>query len=65
MPRLARFNLPGYPQHVIIRGNNREPIFVDKDDYHFYLEKLERAMSLWACELNAFVLTRPITYIYL
>ena len=27
MPRKLRFVLPGEPQHVIIRGVNREPIF--------------------------------------
>ncbi len=27
MARLPRFVLVGHPQHVIIRGNNREPIF--------------------------------------
>ena len=28
MSRLPRFVLVGHPQHVIIRGNNREPIFL-------------------------------------
>lgn len=27
MPRKPRFNLVGVPQHVIQRGNNREPCF--------------------------------------
>jgi hypothetical protein len=27
MARKARFNLPGIPQHLIQRGNNREPCF--------------------------------------
>ena len=27
MPRKPRFNLVGFPQHVIQRGNNREPCF--------------------------------------
>jgi hypothetical protein len=26
MARKARFNLPGIPQHLIQRDNNREPI---------------------------------------
>ena len=39
MARLPRFNLIGQPQHVIVRGNNREPIFYNETDYHFYLEK--------------------------
>lgn len=40
MARLPRFVLPGHPQHVIVRGNNREPIFIAGEDYRFYLEKL-------------------------
>jgi len=27
MPRKPRFNIIGIPQHVIQRGNNREPCF--------------------------------------
>ena len=27
MPRKPRFNLVGVPQHVIQRGNNRDPDF--------------------------------------
>ena len=29
MPRKPRFTLPGVPQHVIQRGNNREPCFLN------------------------------------
>ncbi len=35
MPRKPRFNLPGIPQHVIQRGNNREPCFFTKADYRW------------------------------
>jgi len=33
MARHPRFVLLGHPQHVIIRGNNREPIFITDEDY--------------------------------
>ena len=32
MARLPRLTLPGYPHHVIQRGNNRQPIFFDAAD---------------------------------
>ena len=32
MARLPRFILPGYPQHVIQRGNNRQRILYDEED---------------------------------
>jgi putative transposase len=56
MARLPRFNLPGQPQHVIVRGNNRSEIFCDEADYHFYLEKLKQACDKHECELHAYVL---------
>ena len=56
MPRLPRYVLPGQPQHVIQRGNNREPIFYDYSDYRFYLEKLAAACQKHDCSLHAYVL---------
>ncbi|PCJ31268.1 MAG: transposase, partial [Gammaproteobacteria bacterium] len=41
MARLPRLVIPDQPQHVIVRGNNREPIFLANEDYQFYLEKLK------------------------
>jgi putative transposase len=31
MARLPRFDLAGVPQHVVQRGNNRLPCFLDDD----------------------------------
>ena len=56
MARHPRFVLPGHPQHVIQRGNNREVIFVSKQDYRFYLEKLHLACIKYQCEVHAYVL---------
>ena len=56
MARLPRFVIPGQPQHVIVRGNNREPIFYADEDYRFYLEKLQEACQKHACDVHAYVL---------
>ena len=56
MPRLPRFVLVGHPQHVIIRGNNRAPIFHADEDYQFYLEKLLKACNKHNCDIHAYVL---------
>lgn len=56
MARLARFVIPGQPQHVIVRGNNREPIFYADEDYTFYLDKLQRACAKHQCDVHAYVL---------
>ena len=56
MARLPRFDVPGYPQHVIQRGNNRGIIFAGEEDYTFYLEKLGEACKKYQCDLHAYVL---------
>jgi len=56
MSRHPRFVLPGQPQHVIVRGNNRDVIFASDDDYRFYLDKLAAACARFDCELHAYVL---------
>lgn len=56
MARLPRFVIPGHPQHVIVRGNNREPIFYADEDYLFYLEKLKQACDKHSCDVHAYVL---------
>jgi len=56
MARLPRFVLPGQPQHVIQRGNNRIEIFCAEGDYRFYLEKLQAAAEKHRCDIHAYVL---------
>lgn len=56
MPRLPRYVIPGQPQHIIQRGNNRDVIFAGEMDYQFYLEKLEESSQRHQCELHAYVL---------
>jgi len=56
MPRQPRFVIPGQPQHVIQRGNNREDIFRAEGDYHYYLEKLAESAKKHRCDLHAYVL---------
>ena len=56
MARLPRFVIPGQPQHVIVRGNNRSEIFCADADYQFYLEKLQLACDKHDCKIHAYVL---------
>ena len=56
MPRKPRFNLVGIPQHVIQRGNNREPCFYAEENYQRYLEDLEEAAKKNDCRIHAYVL---------
>ena len=56
MPRLPRYVLPGHPQHVIQRGNNRSPIFVADEDYGCFKHYLKEACELHGCRIHAYVL---------
>jgi len=56
MARKPRFTLPGIPQHVIQRGNNRELCFFDKADTRRYLDILQEVAILNLCYVHAYVL---------
>ena len=56
MARKPRFNLPGVPQHIVQRGNNREPCFFAVDDYHRYLRDLHDAARVNNVVVQAYVL---------
>ena len=56
MARLPRIDLPGVPQHVRQRGNNRQPCFLDDNDRRNYLELLSKALRDTGCRLHAYVL---------
>ena len=40
MPRIGRVVAPNMPHHVVQRGHNRNTVFVDDDDYSYYLDTL-------------------------
>lgn len=56
MPRPPRINVPGYPQHIVQRGNNRQACFWQDSDYRLYLRLLSAACRRHQCALHAYVL---------
>ena len=56
MARRPRLNLAGVPQHVIRRGNNRQPTFITDGDYRFYLDYLCDAAQKYGCLIHAYAL---------
>jgi len=56
MARLPRFDLPGIPQHVIQRGNDRHACFATDGDYRQYMQQLREAALKHDCAVHAFVL---------
>lgn len=56
MARLPRLTLPGYPHHVIQRGNNRQAIFADRQDFETMLEMLADSARARKVAIHAYVL---------
>ncbi len=56
MARLPRLTLPGYPHHVIQRGNNRQTIFSSTADYQMLLGLIEENARKFGVSLHAYVL---------
>ena len=42
MARLSRYVLPGQPQHIIQRGNNRQVIFTRDEDFQYFRDAEKR-----------------------
>ena len=56
MARLPRLTLPGYPHHIIQRGNNRQAIFADRQDYETMLALLADNARTYGVAIHAYVL---------
>jgi putative transposase len=55
MPRSPRLDLPGVAQHVVQRGNDRQPCFFTADDYLRYLRDLNEIARREGCAIHAYV----------
>ncbi|QBR43495.1 transposase [Stenotrophomonas indicatrix] len=56
MPRPRRVDAPGYPQHVVQRGNNRQAVFFNSGDPAIYLGLLRDCAKEHNCRVHAYVL---------
>ena len=56
MPRRTRMYLPGLPYHVVQRGNNREPCFIETENYQFYLELWESLSRRYGVSVHGYCL---------
>jgi putative transposase len=56
MARLPRLSVPGYPHHVIQRGNNRQPVFVSEADRKVFLDILRDSAFQNSVAVHAYVL---------
>lgn len=56
MARLPRLTVPGYPHHIIQRGNNRQAIFADSSDYELLWSLLEEYSRQFKVAVHGYVL---------
>lgn len=56
MPRIARIIIPEFPYHVVQRGNNKQPIFLDNDDRKTYIDLAKWYCAKWSCSVFAYSL---------
>ena len=56
MPRLQRLDLAGVPQHIVQRGNDRQPCFFQDIDHLRYLDELREICLRESCAVHAYVL---------
>jgi len=56
MPRVARLDIPGLLQHVIVRGNEGRDIFLDDRDRKSFLSRLSELLEKTQTECFAWVL---------
>lgn len=56
MPRPRRIDLPGVPQHLVQRGNDRQPCFFAEADYLCYRTTLREIALREGCAVHAYVL---------
>ena len=56
MPRKARVVVPNTPHHIIQRGHNKQVVFVERQDYHYYLQNLREWKEKLGCKLYAYCL---------
>jgi putative transposase len=56
MPRKPRFRLVGFPQHIVQRGNDRQPTFRTENDFRTFKHYLAEASAEHRCAVHAYCL---------
>ena len=56
MPRTARIIFPGYLYHVTQRGNNKQRVFFENNDYILYLKRIEEYAKKCKVKVYAYCL---------
>jgi putative transposase len=63
MPRQPRLDIPGALHHIMVRGINRSPIFLDKQDRERFLDRLGKEVWEGKCSVYAWALMETHVHI--
>jgi putative transposase len=56
MPRYPRLFLPEMPLHIVQRGHDQQPVFVQAEDYKYYLDNLREAKDTLSIQVHGYCL---------
>jgi len=56
MPRRSRHYVPGFPYHIVQRGNNKQACFLTSADRSFYLDLWRRVSRRYGTQVHAYCL---------
>ncbi|SET93094.1 putative transposase [Marinobacter segnicrescens] len=56
MPRQARVIVPGLPHHIVQRGHNKQPVFIENRDFQYYLDNLQEWKHTLGLEVFSYCL---------
>lgn len=56
MPRQPRLVVPGYPHHIILRGNNKSDIIYNDNDRRFFIDCLQDAKEKTKSKIYSYCL---------
>lgn len=56
MPRQTRVIVPGFPHRIVQRGHIRQPVFVERRDFEYYLANLQEWKQVYELELFSYCL---------
>lgn len=65
MARPLRLHIPGMVYHVMSRGNNKQNIFLDDDDYRHFIDRLAKACQRFEVRCPAYCLMRTHVHLML
>ena len=56
MPRYPRLFVTDMPVHIVQRGHDRQPTFLEPSDFEYYLDNITEAKSMYSIRVHAYCL---------